>query len=83
MTIATRIQHAARECGYPTQADLARSAGLSPEAMWHLWHGTHEPALRTARRLARALGVTVHYLYHGNGQPGELRIEASHVTLST
>jgi transcriptional regulator with XRE-family HTH domain len=42
-----------------TQADLAIVAGLSPNGVRQIEAGRRRPSLKTARRLAAALGVAV------------------------
>lgn len=38
------------------QADLARKIGLTPTALWKIENGKASPSLRTAKKIANALG---------------------------
>jgi transcriptional regulator with XRE-family HTH domain len=46
-----------------TQQELASKAGTSYQTIWRIENGKHaEPGIYIARRIARALGVTLDYL---------------------
>jgi transcriptional regulator with XRE-family HTH domain len=55
-TVGARIR-SARERAVFGQAELARSAGISVNALWLIERGLREPRATTIRRIAAALGV--------------------------
>lgn len=56
MTVGERIK-AVRESKVWGQAELARKAGISPNTLYRIENGTHQPRPITIRKLAEALGV--------------------------
>ncbi len=54
-----------------TQEDLARAADLGSQTIWRLEHDEGESLTSSVEKVARALGVTVDYLLHGNEAPRE------------
>ena len=64
LTVGERIK-AVREGKVWGQAELARKAGISPNTLYRIEAGTHEPRPVTIRRLAEALGVDPTELVHG------------------
>jgi transcriptional regulator with XRE-family HTH domain len=58
-----------------TQQELAKKAGTSYQTIWRIEAGKHfEPGIYIARRIARALGVSLDFLVdlHGEGKDGEM-----------
>lgn len=55
-TIGDRIR-AARKRAVWGQAELARKAGISVNAMWQIENGRRQPRPATLRKIAAALGV--------------------------
>lgn len=57
---ADRIRRAARACGYATDADVCRAAGLHADYLIDLNQDPgRRPTLRAARKLSRATGLSV------------------------
>ncbi len=54
--VGARIK-AARERAVYGQAELARAAGITPNALWQIERGLREPRPVTVRKLAEVLGV--------------------------
>ncbi len=59
--VGARIK-AARERAVYGQAELARAAGITPNALWQIEKGLRDPRPATIRKLAEALGVPPHDL---------------------
>jgi DNA-binding XRE family transcriptional regulator len=59
MTIPTNQLRYLRHARGLTQAGLAAAAGLGLRTVIRVEHGEVEPTLRTARAIARALGVSL------------------------
>jgi transcriptional regulator with XRE-family HTH domain len=59
--MAERIKELRERRSYG-QAELARLAGISPNALWRIESGMHEPRPVTVRKIAEALGVDVEIL---------------------
>jgi transcriptional regulator with XRE-family HTH domain len=58
-----------------TQQELAKKAGTSYQTIWRIETGKHaEPGIYIAKRIARALGVSLDFLVdlYGEGKDGEL-----------
>ena len=52
-----------------TQQELAARAGTSYQTVWRIENGKHaEPGIYIARRIARALGVSLDYLVNLHGE---------------
>lgn len=60
-----------------TQAQLAQRVGISRQALVAIEAG-NDPALRTALRLSRALGVEVAQLFHGHAAAAD-RARGTHI----
>ena len=54
---------AAREKSGKTQAQIAREAGVSEQMYQRYEYGQNEPGVRTAIRIAKALGNSVEELF--------------------
>lgn len=54
---------AAREASGKTQAQVAKDCGIYESQYQNIEYGKHEPGVRTAIRIARALGKTVEELF--------------------
>ena len=52
----TRLKQLREDRGYSVRG-LAREAGVSTETVYSIEHGRRQPSVRTAGKLARALGV--------------------------
>ncbi len=52
-----------------TQARLAESAGIEVQSLSRLERGEYEPSLSAASAVARALGVSLEHLAHGEPSP--------------
>lgn len=57
------VLRATRERSGKTQAQVAKVAGVSEVAYQRYEYGCREPGVRTAIRIARALGTTVEELF--------------------
>jgi transcriptional regulator with XRE-family HTH domain len=55
---------AARERAVYGQAELAREAGITPNALWQIEKGLRDPRPATIRKLAAALGIDPGELTH-------------------
>lgn len=52
-----------REWRGATQSEVAKCAGISLKSYQRIEHGTQEPTVRTAIRIARALGTSAEALF--------------------
>jgi len=67
-SVGARIK-AAREQAVYGQAELARAAGITPNALWQIEKGLREPRPATVRKLASALGVEPRDLIANRADP--------------
>ncbi len=65
--MAERIKELRERRSYG-QAELARAAGISPNALWRIESGMHAPRPVTVRKIAEALGVDVEVLTGNRGE---------------
>ena len=56
---------ATREKSGKTQAQVAKDAGISEQAYQRYEYGKREPGVKTALRIADALGTTVEEIFKG------------------
>jgi predicted transcriptional regulator len=76
-TTGTRVRDA-RERRLVGQSELAREAGITQSALWHIEKGDRNPRPSTIRRLAEALSrisgkpIDATELWVDMGQPGQI-----------
>lgn len=58
---------AARQRAVYGQAELARAAGITPNALWQIENGRREPRPAMIRKLAAALGIDPASLIDADG----------------
>jgi transcriptional regulator with XRE-family HTH domain len=65
-----------------TQQELAARAGTSYQTVWRIENGKHaEPGIYIARRIARALGVSLDYLVNLHGENDESENDPAELAL--
>jgi transcriptional regulator with XRE-family HTH domain len=62
--VGERIK-SARERAVFGQAELARAAGITPNALWQIEKGLRAPRPATVRKIAAALGIQPYILIAG------------------
>lgn len=53
------------------QAELARAAGITPNALWQIEKGLRDPRPATIRKIAAVLGIEAVSLASGNIKEGD------------